>query len=242
MGNRFKFTMVIVIVASILTVMVNNTQDDIEDKQAIMGATTIEQDLRDVPPYTLGELNCTKVIKYPKYKICYDINLKAATAVWYTLYGEDVNRVNIRKRPSFHVDKDIRPEFRASPKDYSHSGFDRGHMAPDATFDYDMETLNSVYSMANIVPQYPTVNRHQWVKAERYERWLAKHEYQVEVINIIKYPANPKRIGKHGIAVPSAFYKILLFDDEIRVFFYANEKKKHKGDKLKDHLIYKGKD
>ena len=28
--------------------------------------------------------------------------------------------------------------------------------------------------MANIIPQYPKVNRYTWIKAERYERQIAK--------------------------------------------------------------------
>ena len=221
--------------------LTNGHRDDVVSTQQRLGIT--------MRPVTNTPVNidtssymCDKVIKYPTYSICYDYSLRAATAVWYTLSYKDVNRVNIKKRPSFHVEQQVPSSSRARPKDYSHSGFDRGHMAPDASFDYNMEVLNTVYSMANIVPQYPAVNRHQWIKAERYERLIATVASSVKVINIIKYPKHPQRIGKHKIAVPNRFYKVLLFSDEIRVFSYENEKKAKHGDKLKDHLIYSHKE
>ena len=92
--------------------------------------------------------------------------------------------------------------------------------------------------MANIVPQEPDVNRHTWVKAEKYERTVAKKLGYVNVLNIITYSNTPQRIGKHQIAVPADFIKVVYNDDKNfkRCFSYHNSKP-DANDNIKDHEV-----
>jgi endonuclease G len=184
---------------------------------------------------------CDKIIDKRVIKICYSYKYKGAFAVWYELDGSLVNKINIKKRPRFYSEKNIPIKYRSKYKDYTHSGFDRGHLANDAGFDYNKKVLSKVYTMANIVPQYPNVNRHQWVKAEKYERKVAYNLGSVNVINIVEYSSNPKRIGANKIAVPSSFTKIIYNDRKKfkKAFNYDNKPDKIKGDKLKDHILTK---
>jgi len=144
---------------------------------------------------------CDQIIDKKVFTICYDYNFKAAKAVAYTLYGDKVIK-SIKKRPKFYPEPSLRASHRADYKDYTHSGYDRGHLANDADFDYSPTALNQAYSLANIVPQAPEVNRKLWAKVERYERQMAVKFGYVEVLNIVTYSKHPKRIGKNGIAVP----------------------------------------
>lgn len=188
----------------------------------------------------MNKKNCDKIISNPYMHICYDYNLMGAKIITYTLDGDKVNEVNIKKRPSFHTEKSLDRKYRVSPKSYTRSGYDRGHMANDASYDWSMESLNSTYSMANIVPQEPRVNRYHWVKVERYARLVARKLGTLNVVNIIQYTNNPKRLKKQNIAIPQGFYKILYNEEKDfeRCFYYKNDSSSYeKKEKLKKHLI-----
>jgi len=108
----------------------------------------------------INQKDCDQIIEKNFITICYDYNLKAPTAVSYILDGGLVNELNIEKRPSFKIERTIEREYRASYSDYTHSGYDRGHLALDVAFDWSEESLNEVYSLANIIPQARKVNRY----------------------------------------------------------------------------------
>ena len=189
----------------------------------------------------INQQNCDQVLDKGYYKICYDYNMKGARFVGYTLDGSKVNVGNIKKRPRFYPDKAIPRQYRTTSSDYTHNEFkaDRGHLAPDASFDYDPKALKSVYSMANIIPQYKTINRRTWIKAEKYERLVASKLGKVTVVNGVVYGRNPKRLRKSGIAYPIAYWKILFNNKGFEKCFYYENKvlKTSKGDKLRNHEI-----
>ena len=116
----------------------------------------------------INTVECDQTVDKVFFQICYDYDLKAAKAVGYTLYGDLVNENNIEDRPSFKVERAIEREYRASTTDYTGSGYDRGHLACDAAFDWSEESLEATYSLANVIPQARIVNRYTWIKAERY--------------------------------------------------------------------------
>jgi len=187
----------------------------------------------------INKRNCDQLIDKSYYKICYDYNLKAARYVGYTLDGSLVNAVNIKKRPRFYEEKRIPKQYRAKHSDYTRSGYDRGHLQNDANSDWSKKSQKSTYSMANIIPQVPTVNRKTWIKAEKYERKVAVKLGSVQVLNGVIYPSKPQRIGRNGIAVPSGYWKMIFNNKGFeRCFYYKNDKRaKAKGDKLRSHLI-----
>ncbi len=98
-------------------------------------------------------------------------------------------------------------------------------MAPDAAFDWSNESLESVYTLANIVPQVPDVNQHAWVRVEEHARKEAVIHGVVTVINLVKYGNQPKVIGKNSIAVADGFYKIIYNQEDkySECFYYKNE-------------------
>lgn len=185
--------------------------------------------------------NCDQVIDKVYYRICYDYRAKGARFVGYTLDGSKVNSGNIKKRPRFYPEKAIPARYRTTPQDYTHNEFhaDRGHLAPDASFDYSKKALRSVYSMANIIPQYKWINRKTWIKAEKYERLVATRLGRVTVINGVEYGDRSKRMQKSGIAYPEAFWKMLYGEDGFqRCFYYRNDSHvDYRNDSLRDHEV-----
>ncbi len=177
----------------------------------------------------INDVNCDQVIEKEfstgsLLSICYDYGYKSAKYVAYTLDGTLINEVNIEDRPSFYTEPEIPNEYRILYSDYTNSGYDRGHLAPDADFDYNEEDLNIIYTMANIIPQDPYVNRYLWIKAEYQERLLAASLGELGVINGVVFDTNPNYIGENQIAVAKAFWKILYNDNEEfrQCYYYDN--------------------
>jgi len=188
----------------------------------------------------INNKDCDQIIKKNYITICYSYNLKAARAVSYTLDGDLVNELNIEERPYFKIERTLPREYRASYSDYTHSGWDRGHLAPHGSFNWSEESLNEVYTLANIIPQARKVNRYTWTKAERYARFVSVQRGQINVINVVKYSDIPLRIGKNQIAVPNGYYKVLYSDDQnyTKCLYYENDNNiTTQDDRLTDHQV-----
>lgn len=197
------------------------------------------------PRAVFNQKKCSKVIRntFPDtgrdLTICYDFKLKSATAISYVITKEMVEAPSLDDRLRFTYDEKVPTRFRTYYKDYSRSGYDRGHIANDASFDYSIKDLEVTYKMSNIVPQDPTVNRKIWIKAEKYERYIAIKLGHITVLNNIIFPENPNRL-KSGIAIPSGFTKIIenKSKDFKRCFYFANHfRGSVKQDKLRDHEV-----
>jgi len=62
----------------------------------------------------------------------------------------------------------------------------------------------------------------------------------VNIINVVKYPDTPERIGDHGIAVPEGYYKVLYNKDQnfTRCLYYENDNNiTTSEDNLGDHVV-----
>jgi endonuclease G len=110
---------------------------------------------------------------------------------------------------SFHAEPRLPPEGRAELRDYSRSGFDRGHMAPNGDMPGKAAQFDS-FSLANIVPQDPESNRGIWQRIESTVRSLAKMRGELYVITGPLFRGTQlSQIGGR-VMVPSHVYKIVL--------------------------------
>lgn len=188
----------------------------------------------------IDENNCSQIIDNEFIEICYDYKKKAATAVAYTLDGDLVNEGNIKDRPSFYVEKSLKEKDRISVTDYINSGYDKGHMAPDASFDWSEESLDAVYTLANAIPQAPQVNRYSWKRLEDYARDKAVEYGSIQVVNVVKYGQRSSRMGKNRMAISKGYFKILYNEEENfeECYYYSNKLGvSMKDDVLADHEI-----
>lgn len=110
---------------------------------------------------------------------------------------------------SFSRDPDV--EFpKASREDYSHSGWDKGHMAPRADMRWSEQSLMESYYFTNICPQDHDMNSGAWRKIEELTRRLARHYGAVYVVcGPIVGTGRHGTIGKAGVLVPDAYFKAL---------------------------------
>lgn len=168
---------------------------------------------------------CDQIVNHKYFTVCYDYELKGVRSVSYVLTKTE--ELNIKERPRFYDDLELPKRYRSTYSDYTHNAYsmDRGHMAEDASFDYSKESLNAIYVMSNIVPQNSDLNQNTegWAGVEQLGRKLAVKYGSVNVLNIIKYSDNPKRMGRNKIAIPDAFIKIYRYGDDEKCFYFKNE-------------------
>ena len=146
------------------------------------------------------------------YYGCYDAINKGPHIVEYLLTKERAESIGVR-RPSarFTQNRDggvlqsllLENGFSLpSHSDYTNSGYDRGHMAPNADFNDTYENALLTFFIANVWPQTPEVNRVEWLNAEYETRRLAA-EYLIVKVIIIVDEFSENKVG--GIQVPLNF-------------------------------------
>lgn len=95
-------------------------------------------------------------------------------------------------------------------RDYSNSGYDRGHMCPAADQKWSQEAMVGCFSLANIVPQANALNTGAWKTLENKERQWAQRDSAIIIIaGPIYEKSDTQRIGAAGVRVPGAFFKVL---------------------------------
>lgn len=133
------------------------------------------------------------------------------TPVWcaWELLRSETDGAQSRARSKFWTDSDIVgcPDTR----DYSNSGFDRGHIVPAADQKWSPEAMTDCFSLANICPQDAGLNRGVWQTLEKMERRWARRDSAIIIIaGPIYTPSDQQRIGRTQVRVPSAFFKAFL--------------------------------
>lgn len=81
---------------------------------------------------------------------------------------------NEERKNKFLPDPDL-PEPRVEHSDYTHSGYDRGHMAPAADMKWSEKAMQESFYMSNICPQNQKLNRDDWGDLEEECRRWAKN-------------------------------------------------------------------
>lgn len=110
---------------------------------------------------------------------------------------------------SFHAEERLPPAERAELRDYSRSGYDRGHMAPSGDMPGKASQYDS-FSLANIVPQDPESNRGIWQKIESSVRSFAKKRGELYVITGPLFRGTQLSLIGGRVMVPSHVYKAVL--------------------------------
>ncbi len=112
---------------------------------------------------------------------------------------------------SFRADTSLPSNMvRVQPKDYSSSGYDRGHMCPSADRTTSQSANATTFIMTNMQPQKGALNSGPWAQLEECARDLARDsDQEVFIVAGGVFTPKDKLIGK-GIAVPSANFKILV--------------------------------
>src|SRR5438045_1031442 len=110
----------------------------------------------------------------------------------------------------FKLDNGAPAEHQAKLKDYTRSGYQLGHMAPNQDFAWDQGEQRDSFSFVNVAPQLGSLNAQGWERGEEYVRaWaLARRDVEVYVGSIVRR-ADKKR-GTSAVDIPKFFYKVVI--------------------------------
>ncbi|MEM6251862.1 MAG: DNA/RNA non-specific endonuclease [Cyanobacteria bacterium P01_D01_bin.156] len=115
---------------------------------------------------------------------------------------------------------DFRPDgilpkgtYQVTPRDYTRSGFDRGHMVPSADRTASEKDNSATFLMTNIFPQTAENNRGPWREFENYCRDLIFDEGKnLYIIGGVYGQQRP--IAKERVIPPSRTWKVVVIFDE----------------------------
>jgi endonuclease G len=156
------------------------------------------------------------------YVIGFDTALKVPLWVAYELTSRKLGkapRINC-----FRADPRLVAKLRSDPSDYNEPIFDQGHLAPNGDLTGSKTSVINSFVMTNMAPQYCQFNRGVWQILESLVRHWAEEDEVLYVMSgsIFDRDGNGRRDpddaaehmksknGKARVAVPSAFYKVIV--------------------------------
>jgi len=164
-------------------------------------ATTIMSNL----PTRNGEL-----VHHKYYSLSYREEFEQPEWVAYRLTNEILSGKHVKRNDNFRDDPLVSTKS-ASKYDYKRSGYDRGHLVPAGDMNFDESAMSETFFMSNMSPQKHNFNGAVWRELEEQTRdWVRKYK----TINIVSGPILTQEpidyIGQNDVAVPAAYYKVLL--------------------------------
>ncbi|ADM98371.1 endonuclease [Dickeya dadantii] len=158
-------------------------------------------------------------ICFTEFVVLYSYANKAPLISAQRLTAERVRAAEtISRRDSFHVEPLIPRAVRSATDDYEFSGYDQGHMTPAGDMPNSLAQHES-FSMSNMTPQLPKLNRISWRKIEASVRKLALQDGEIWVVTGAVFGS--KRIG-NGVSVPTLIYKAIISQSVQQVFVGDN--------------------
>ena len=147
--------------------------------------------------------------QYEGFSLSFNKDNRTPNYVAWELLGTEADGVAATRTNRFWQDSDIK----GCPvtKDYTGSGYDRGHMCPAADQKWSAQAMEDCFSLANICPQNHNINAGIWADLEDLERqWARRDSAIVIVAGPIYDDSDTERIGSAGVRVPHAFFKVIL--------------------------------
>lgn len=170
-------------------------------------------------------------------------SVKVSNSVFSVIYSEkfeqpiwlkyrSINRPTNVDRGSmdFYTEKHIKT---SDDKDYKNNIYDKGHLAPAASFSDNIENLKQTFSYLNAALQNQYLNRGEWRLLEEQER---KWDDTEPLTVLVKLFFDKKHIVlPTGASVPSYFEKHIFFEKQKKwkCFVFLNSQPKSKWENLK---------
>jgi len=140
------------------------------------------------------------------YALSYNSGKGIANWVAWRLSKTDLG--DAERQNDFRADSRVRGGLRLiDPRDYSLSGYERGHLCPSADRSSSPAINSETFLMTNIAPQVHGLNSGPWEKLERYSRSMARRDANLYII-AGQYGVKGKIDGR--ITIPSNFWKVVV--------------------------------
>jgi len=146
---------------------------------------------------------------------------KLEEPLWLIYYSTNRPTNVNRGSMDFYTEKNIHT---SDNLDYRNNLFDKGHLAPAATFSDNMENLKQTFSYLNCALQHQDLNRGEWRLLEEQERKWDDDENLMVKIDLI-FDENSYKLPT-GATVPSYFVKHIHFEttDVWKCYKFPNNK------------------
>lgn len=178
--------------------------------------------------------NETKTLRNTAFITGYSESLRNPLWTVYRL-GNVKGKYNSKYFQSWERTREFRIDNRTDSKvehdDYTSTGYDRGHMAPNSGIlqQYGQMAQLETFLMSNICPQKPDLNREVWERLERKVRTeISQNDSILVTITNGRKKETEKRVQdvfvitgpifgensdtlKSGVYIPVSFYKILVY-------------------------------
>ncbi|MGO3467620.1 MAG: DNA/RNA non-specific endonuclease [Psychrobacter sp.] len=130
----------------------------------------------------------------------------------------------IDREDSFHEESKLPDSARASLSDYSGSGYDRGHLAPNADMANRSQQYDS-FSLANIAPQSPRNNRYIWRNIESATRYMTQQYGEIYTVTGVAFTDKKTKQLADRVLVPSHFFKAVYIPatNQAGVYYAPND-------------------
>lgn len=148
------------------------------------------------------------VINHLGYSLLFDDKRKESRWVAYELTDEETRGIYTRF-DKFITDPLVKSGT-ANDKDYTGSGYDRGHLAPAADMLWSLQAMKESFYYSNMSPQVPGFNRGIWKNLESLVRDWAVENKDIYVVTGPVFSPGDISIGKNKVDVPKYFYKVIL--------------------------------
>lgn len=148
------------------------------------------------------------------YTVSYSNKTHCPVWVAWILTAEKVNgTIKRMSNNAWHEELDL-PAPRSTPADYYNLkslGLSRGHICPAGDNKWDSVAMYESFSMANVCPQNGPLNGGDWNEIEMAcRRWATAFDVVYIVSGPVFSSDSCATIGKSKIAVPDAFYKVII--------------------------------
>jgi DNA/RNA endonuclease G (NUC1) len=166
-------------------------------------------------------------VKNQVFEVLYSQKLEQPLWLKYRSTNRPTN-VN-RGTMDFYTEKNIKT---SDGEDYKANIYDKGHLAPAASFSDNMENLKQTFSYLNCMMQNQYQNRGEWRLLEEQERKWDDLEPLTVIIKVF-FDKVPKRVPTNA-AIPSHMQKHIYFEKskKWKCFVLLNEKPKFKWSEL----------
>ena len=175
----------------------------------------IEDDpVEESPEINLVRSEGLEVIDHNFFQLGYSENHEQALWAGHLLTKANLLKPNVPRTDYFEVDPLV-STVSAHHRDYTRSGYSRGHMIPAADMAFSSEAMDRSFYMSNISPQLSSFNGGIWRELEELCRDWAMANGALYIVTGPLFLSDEKgKIGQtSGVTVPSHFYKVLLTTD-----------------------------
>lgn len=154
-----------------------------------------------------------EVIHHAHFSLSYAEQFEQAYWVAYELTIDELNAPRVPRYDRFNADYSVSTRS-AFYRDYTNSGYTRGHLAPASDMAFDTLAMRESFYMSNVSPQVRPFNNGVWRELEEQTRDWARRFGRLYIVTgpVLTQPLID-RIGQNRVGVPSAFYKVLYDPD-----------------------------